>query len=150
MDDSRHKILVVDDDPRLIQVMVESLRLFGDYEVVAATNGVEGLEQCFAEQPDVIVIDVRMPQMNGLQMVRALRGDPATAEIPLIILSALVQERDHLAGLLSGADTYLDKPIEPEQLIASVEQAIQLGEKQRLERMRSLVEDDQGTPGEDS
>ncbi|HKD77731.1 MAG TPA: response regulator, partial [Ktedonobacterales bacterium] len=126
----------------------ESLRLFGEYEVVAAANGVEGLERCFAEQPDVIVIDVRMPQMNGLQMVRALRGDPATAQIPLIILSALVQDRDHLVGLLSGADVYLDKPVEPEQLIAVVEQTIQLSQEQRQQQMRALAEDDQSMPGE--
>src|SRR5262245_38273676 len=97
------RVLVVDDDPTLLANVAEGLNLLGGYEVTAARDGIEGLERFFAVRPDCVVVDIRMPGLNGYQLVRALRGDPKTVQTPLVVLSALVQDHEQLAGLLSGA-----------------------------------------------
>ena len=93
-------------------------------------------------QPECVIIDIVMPGLDGYQVVRALRGDPATAEIPLVILSALAQDHDHFRGLAAGADQYLTKPVRLERLFAAIDQAVMLAQTEREERARRLAEGD--------
>ncbi len=137
----RRKVLVIDDDPAVVATLADGLELIGDYEVIIASDGAEGLRRFFASTPDCVVVDVRMPRLNGYQFVRAMRGDPQTAEIPIIILSALVQDHEQLAGFLSGADVYLLKPVEITDLMAAIETAINRTDQQRSEQMRLLADE---------
>lgn len=139
-----HTVLIVDDSPELLEFITDALRELGDYTVVTAGDGVEALSCFGASNPDCLVIDVRMPRLNGYQLVRALRGDPTSASTPLIMLSAMVQDRDQLAGLLAGADQYLLKPVDPLALVEAIERAIRLGAEERAARMLRLAagEDD--------
>jgi two-component system cell cycle response regulator len=90
------------------------------------------------------VIDVKMPEVDGIQLVRALRGDPETAPIPIVILSALVQEADQALGLYAGADQYLTKPAKPQAVVEAIQRAIALNAEERAQRMRALAEEDEG------
>ena len=136
----RPKVLLIDDDQRILQVFAPALAEIGDFQVVTAQNGLEGLERFAEEQPDCVVIDVKMPEIDGYQMARVLRGDPETANVPLVILTAMVQERDRFIGQASGVDLYLMKPVKPTALIAAINQALQMGQEERARRMRELAE----------
>jgi len=137
----QRKVLVIDDDPAVVATLADGLQLVGDYDVIIASDGAEGLHRFYASLPDCVVVDVRMPRLNGYQFVRAMRGDPETAEIPIIILSALVQDHEQLAGFLSGADVYLLKPVEITELMAAIDTAINRSAEQRAEQMRLLAEE---------
>ncbi len=132
------RVLVIDDDPALLTALAEGLELVGGYEVVAASDGASGLEHFFSFHPDCVVVDVRMPGLNGYQFVRALRGDPETAQTPIIVLSALVQDHEQLAGLLSGADAYLTKPVKITDLVRVIDEAIILTSDERALHLRRL------------
>lgn len=144
--DRAYTVLIVDDNRDLLDLITESLTMLGDYTVVTAENGADGLERAYSVRPDCMVIDIKMPDLDGYQVIRALRGDPASAAMPLVILSALVQEKDRLAGMLVGADQYLTKPIKPAELVAAIQEAIQLGQEERLRRVRELL--DEAPPNE--
>ena len=144
MQDKRYIVLVVDDDVALLQTLTDGLELLGNFQVEQATNGDDGLEQCYEIHPDCMVIDIKMPGLNGYQLVRALRGDQETAAIPLIMLTALATEPQQFAGLASGVDQYLVKPVMPDELVAAVQRAVRVSEQDRLHRMQSLLEQSEG------
>jgi len=128
------KVLVIDDNPTIVELIKYAVKLQGAYRVVVAYDGVQGLESIFAEQPDCVIIDVKMPKMDGYQLVRCLRGDARTADVPLIILSAMTREEDLMTGLLSGADEYLTKPFKPTALNDAIERVLMLTPAERQQR----------------
>lgn len=140
-DNSAYTVLVVDDNPELLYLIAESLSMVGTFTVVTATNGIDGLEKCFALRPHCMVIDVKMPGLDGYQLVRVIRGDPATAEMPLVILTAMAQDKDRFAGLAAGADQYLLKPIKPQELVAAIQRAVSADTNSRAENWQRLAEE---------
>ena len=113
----RFRILIVDDDERIINFLRSKLKASG-YEVLTAGNGLEGLEQAQAQEPDLIVLDLLMPKMGGLDMLKELRTFSA---VPVIILTAKGADVDRIKGLQLGADDYLPKPFNPDELVARIE-----------------------------
>jgi DNA-binding response OmpR family regulator len=135
------RILVIDDDPTLLAAVTEGLDILGGCTVFMARDGISGLETFFSTRPDCVVVDVRIPGIDGYQFVRALRGDPATVETPVVILSALVQDQEQLAGLLTGADIYLIKPVRIVDLIQAIHYAVTCTSESRREQLRGLFGD---------
>ena len=113
------RLLVVDDEPDLLRAVALTLRVEG-YEVVTARNGAEAIV-CVAESvPDLVISDIRMPEVNGHTLVRYLRDSPRTNLIPVIFLTAKDTTADRIAGFRSGVDAYITKPFEPEELLAAI------------------------------
>lgn len=139
----RFRVLLVDDNLELLAAV--RFALLDDYFIETATSAEDALERieqlAQGNLPDCMVIDVKMPGLNGVQLVRILRGDPTTAQVPLIILSAYVQGEDILRGQLAGVDRYLAKPFDLEVLIDAIQQATRMTPEQRLARLRSFLDD---------
>lgn len=111
------KILVIDDESEFLDVMRLVLEQRGGHQAVLSADSVDGLAQALADPPDLAIIDVMMPGMNGYEVCRQLRADPATASVPIIILTARGQLVDRQAALDAGADEYLTKPIPATELL---------------------------------
>ena len=112
-------MLVVDDDPVIIRLLEVNFEMEG-FTVVTAVDGMDGVEKARAEKPDIVVSDVMMPKLNGLELCVALKTDDSTSSIPVVLLSAKAQVADIRAGLDAGADDYVTKPFEPLDLIDRV------------------------------
>src|SRR5215470_7180822 len=110
------RILVVDDEPRIVQLARDYLAHAG-FDVVTAADGPSALAQARTKSPDLIVLDLGLPRMDGLDVARAIRRDSA---VPIIMLTARGDEADKLVGLELGADDYLTKPFSPRELVARV------------------------------
>jgi DNA-binding response OmpR family regulator len=132
------KVLVIDDSPTVLEMVRRTLAGQG-YVVVLAHDGVEGLEQFASAQPDCVIVDVMMPGMDGFQFTRVLRGDMRSSRTPLIMLTALSTPDKQLTGLLSGADDYLVKPFNPQELTATIERVMALTPEQRERRLIRLA-----------
>lgn len=117
------KLLLIDDDPNLILLVKDYLEFRG-YEVITANNGVQALKVLEDFLPDLIICDIMMPEMDGYALVEQVRKDARTAWIPVIYLSAKGQTQDRVQGLNVGADVYMVKPFEPEELVAQVESSL--------------------------
>ena len=135
-----YTVLVVDDNLELLQLLTDTLHMLGRFRVISAEDGIQGLHRFFEIRPDCMIIDIMMPGLDGYQLVKALRGDPDSAQTPLIFLTALAQDKDRFAGMAIGADQYLVKPVKPQELVAAVHQAIAVSEMERRKRQRALFE----------
>jgi DNA-binding response OmpR family regulator len=113
----RFSILLVDDEERILNFLKTKLKLL-NYEVFLANNGVDAIEQVQGQEPDLVVMDVIMPKMDGFQTLKELR---AFSSVPVIMLSARGDDSDRIKGLGLGADDYLPKPFNPDELVARIE-----------------------------
>jgi DNA-binding NarL/FixJ family response regulator len=117
------QLLLIDDDPNLILLVKDYLEFRG-YNVTTAENGRVALEVLDGQIPDMIICDVMMPEMDGYGLVKHIRQNPRTNKIPVLFLSAKGQADDRVKGLNEGADVYMVKPFEPEELVAQVESSL--------------------------
>jgi DNA-binding response OmpR family regulator len=126
------EILVVDDDRDVAQSIELSLRRRG-FRVTLAHSGVEALKTLRRYRPDIVILDILMPGMSGLEVCRHLRTDPNTAALPIIFLTARGQEQDRIEGLRAGADDYLGKPFNLEELILRVKAVLRRAQNDRVQ-----------------
>jgi two-component system, OmpR family, alkaline phosphatase synthesis response regulator PhoP len=120
----RRKILVVEDDPDQLEAIRGNLKDAG-FAVGTAANGVDALVKTRSVSPDLIVLDLVLPQLNGLDICRTLREHPATASIPVIMLTGLDSYFTRVAGFEAGINVYLTKPYLPEELVSKVEELLE-------------------------
>ena len=131
----KHKLLVVDDEPDAVELVEFNLKQAG-FEVATAPDGAEALKKARAVRPDLIVLDVMLPELDGLEVCRILRRDPATAAIPILMLTARAAEVDRVVGLELGADDYVTKPFSPRELVLRIKKILERGERADGKRER--------------
>jgi len=127
MTESQAKILVVDDEEKNVKLM-EAMLLPRGYEIVKAYNGEEALQQVQKESPDLILLDVMMPVINGFDVCKKLKDDPETRLIPIVIMTALDALEDRVKGIEAGADDFLTKPVNRDELLARIQTSLRLKE----------------------
>ena len=119
----RQKILIVDDQQEILELL-EATFIAGDYEILLAKNGTEALEIVRQQMPDLILLDVMMPETNGFEICRQLKSNPDTEHIIIVLISSLGQKRDIEIGSSAGADAYITKPFSPIALINRIEHLV--------------------------
>jgi len=120
---AKRKILVVDDEKELVKLVTFNLSIAG-YNVLSAKNGIEALEISEQENPDLIILDIMLPRIDGWEVCRRLRQNPHTTNIPIIMLSALSEVNDKLKGFDLGIDDYVTKPFSPRELVVRVKRVL--------------------------
>ncbi len=121
---SKKRILVVDDEPQIVLMLSGRLRALG-YEVQGASGGEDGLKKIQESKPDLVLLDVLMPVMNGLECLTQIKANPHTAEIPVLMVTALVQPADVQRAHEKGARGYVTKPFDPAQLAKQIAEIVQ-------------------------
>ena len=119
MDPKGKKILIADDEPDILEIISYNLKIEG-YEVVTAKDGEDALQKAKLTKPDLIILDIMMPNKNGMEVCKILRAQPAFHETLIIFLTALNDELSHVRGLEYGADDYISKPVSPKVLVTKV------------------------------
>ena len=118
-------ILVVEDSPTYLRQITQLLQKNG-YAIISAMDGEEALEKAIREHPDLIVLDIILPKKNGFQVCRQLKTSPETQDIKIIMLTSKSQDSDRFWGLKQGADEYLTKPLDDDQLVTNVAELLQM------------------------
>ena len=116
---SQAKILIVDDEPDLVETLRFALELEG-YNVLVAVNGEEGLNTARQEKPDLILLDLMLPKLDGYKVCRLLKFDERYKSIPILMLTAKIQDKDRILGKETGANEYLTKPFDMDELMAKI------------------------------
>ncbi len=134
-----HKVLVIDDTPANVKLLADLLKVKG-YEVSTAANGEEGLARVAAEHPDIVLLDIMMPGMSGYDVCRTIRANPGTALLPVVLVTSLDPNQERVKGMEAGADDFLQKPINQQELFARVKsllrvKALQDEVKQQAEKL---------------
>ncbi|MCX7047577.1 MAG: response regulator transcription factor [Candidatus Sumerlaeota bacterium] len=124
------RILVVEDEPDILELIAYNLEK-KSFQILKALTGTQGLELARAQTPDLILLDILMPELNGLDVCRLLKADPATSAIPIVIVSALGEEAHIVKGLELGADDYITKPFSPAVLLARVQAVLRRTDKSK-------------------
>ena len=119
------RVLVVDDDPQVVKIIQRALEREG-LEVAVATNGAEALLAIGRQRPDLVILDVVMPVMDGFQALRALREKPETKDLPVLMLTARSEDRDVARGWTAGVDLYLTKPFTMEELLTATRRMLEV------------------------
>lgn len=119
------RILVADDEPDVLFMTAFSLRTVGGFEVIEARNGLEAVEKAKQTHPDIIILDIKMPRMNGYDACRRLKEMEELQDVPVIFLSAKGQRQEIEEGMEAGATSYILKPFAPEDLIAKVREVLE-------------------------
>ena len=123
------KVLIVEDEANIRQLVKYNLEK-ESFQVIEAEDGLQGLRLAKAEKPDLVLLDLMLPQMDGLEVCRSLKGNQATAALPIIMLTAKSEEIDKVIGLELGADDYLTKPFSPRELVARVKAVLRRSQKE--------------------
>ncbi|NOT32832.1 MAG: response regulator [Candidatus Eisenbacteria bacterium] len=129
---AKGKILVVDDEIYIVHILDFSLGMEG-YEVVTALDGEQAVEKARAEHPDLIVLDIMMPKLDGYETCKILKADAATKDIPVILLSAKGRNVDQKVGFEVGADDYITKPFSPRKLVERINSILGQDSSQRMQ-----------------
>jgi DNA-binding response OmpR family regulator len=153
-DQTPQTVLIVDDDEALLASVVSAVQTLTTMRVLSAQSGAAGLALAVSEHPDCIIVDVMLSpgqkkEMDGFQFVQIIRGDPQTASIPVVFLTARGQDIDRFAGLAVGGDNYLVKPVSMRLLIGAIEMAIATSALERRQRLQRLAESEPPRPVHD-
>ena len=119
------KVLIVDDEIHVVQILDYKLKKAG-YQVLGASSGPQALEMCKQEPPDIILLDIMMPEMDGWEVLAKLKADDATKNIPVFMLTAKAQRADLMKGLSRGVDHYIIKPFVPQRVLELIDQRLGL------------------------
>ena len=127
------KILIIEDEPDVIDLLTLQLRKAGGFSTSTAHDGAEGLKKARSESPALVVLDLMLPRMSGLEVCKILKTDSLTSHIPIIMLTAKAEEVDRIVGLEFGADDYVTKPFSPREMLLRIKAILRRGQSERAE-----------------
>lgn len=133
------KILIAEDEPDALELIAFNLETAG-FSILKASDGRQALEVTRAKAPDLVILDVMLPEITGLEVCKVLRNDPETASIPILILTAKAEEIDRVLGFELGADDYLTKPFSPRELVLRVRALLRRSQAEETDEMMRMGE----------
>ncbi|MCP4604643.1 MAG: response regulator [Proteobacteria bacterium] len=125
---ANHSCLIVEDSPAMRQFLSHTLARIKDFDVVEAEDGLEGLKKLSARKFDIIIVDINMPLMNGLKLIKLIKSDETNSDIPIIIVSTEGAEEDQQRALQLGVNAYLTKPLNAQQVVSKVKESLNIEE----------------------